>query len=84
MKTVDTRIFKVITILICFLLCFEQSGFAQVATQLDIAGHLGALHKALATDRFRPLHLRYLQYDQTQNNFRLLLEKGILIPQPKN
>jgi hypothetical protein len=69
---------KIVYFIICFLLIFEQSGFAQVAAQLDIAGHLSAMRSALTVDKFRPLHLRYLQYDQTQNNFRLLIDKGTL------
>ncbi|MDP2904926.1 MAG: hypothetical protein Q8O22_01315, partial [Candidatus Omnitrophota bacterium] len=83
MKTTNARIFKVIAFFICFLLVFEQSGFAQVATQLDIAGHLDAMRNALTVDRFRPLHLRYLQYLPEQNNFRLLLDKGKLNPSTK-
>lgn len=69
---------KIIYLLVCFLLIFEQSGFAQIATELDIAGRISAFHNALTVDRFRPLHLRYLQYDLTQNNFKLLLDKGTL------
>ena len=83
MKTTNSRIFKIIAFFICFLLVFEQSGFAQVVTQLDIAGHLGAMRNALTVDKFRPLHLRYLQYLPQNNNFRLLLDKGNLDPSTK-
>jgi len=69
---------KIIAFLLSFLLIFEQSGFAQVAAQLDIAGHLSAMRSAMTVDKFRPLHLRYLQYDPAQNNFRLLIDKGTL------
>src|SRR3990167_6589162 len=70
------KLLKIISLILCFLLCFEQSGFAQVAAQLDISGHLAALHQALTQDKFRPLHLRYLSYDSLNNNFKLLLDKG--------
>jgi len=46
--------------------------------QLDIAGQLAAFHNSLTVDKFRPLHLRYLQYDPQFNNFKLLLDKGDL------
>ncbi|MFH0790071.1 MAG: hypothetical protein V2A64_00390, partial [Candidatus Omnitrophota bacterium] len=72
MKTIR----KVISFLLCFLLCFEQSGFAQVAGQLDISGYIGGLRNSFAQDKFRPLHLRYLSYDSQNNNFQLLLDKG--------
>lgn len=67
---------KIIYFLLCFTLIFEQSGFAQVAGQLDISGYLGGLRNALTQDKFRPLHLRYLDYDSLSNNFKLLLDKG--------
>src|SRR3989338_7248613 len=69
---------KILSILLCVLLIFQQSGFAQVAGQLDISGHLLQLHNNLIIDKFRPLHLRYFSYDITTNNFRVLLDKGDL------
>jgi len=75
---VRRKLTEIIYFIICFLLIFEQSGFAQVAAQLDIASHLSAMRNALTVDKFRPLHLRYLQYDSSQNNFRLLIDKGTL------
>ena len=72
------QIKKILAILLCFLLCFEQSGLAQVAGQLDISGHLSGLRNAFAPDVFRPLHLRYLSYNPQENNFRLFLDKGSL------
>ena len=69
---------KIIAFILCFLLIFEQSGFAQIAGQLDIALHLSAFSKSLVQDKFRPLHLRYLAYDSLKNNFKLLLDKGDL------
>jgi len=70
--------YKILSFLLCFLLIFEQSGFAQMAGQLDISGYLVGLRNALTQDKFRPLHLRYLAYDTLNNNFKLLLDKGDL------
>lgn len=70
------RLSKIIAFVLSFSLIFEQSGFAQVAGQLDVAGHLLGLRNTLLRDTFRPVHLRYLDYDSQRNNFRLLLDKG--------
>lgn len=69
---------KLISLLLCCFLVFEQSGFAQIASQLDISGHLANLHNAFTPDIFRPLHLRYLSYSPIENNFQLFLDKGSL------
>jgi len=67
---------KIIYFLLCFLLIFEQSGFAQISGQLDISGYFSGLRNVLIQNKFRPLHLRYLAYDNINNNFKLLLDKG--------
>jgi len=82
---------KILSLFLCFLLIFEQSlpagrqaAFAQVAGsttlttsgQLDIASRLAALHSSFTLEKFRPLHLRYLSYDNQANNFKLFLDKG--------
>ena len=72
------KVIKFLSLLICFCLIFEQSGFAQVAGELDISGHITQLRDSLIQDKFRPLHLRYLSYDNLSNNFKLLLDKGDL------
>ena len=60
---------------ICFL--FTQTGFAQVASvELNISGHLAALHNSFVHDTFRPIHLRYFSYDSLNNSFKVLLDKG--------
>ncbi len=71
---------KFIYLLVCFLLIFQQSGFAQVAAELNIAGYLTALHNSFVADKFRPLHLRSLQYLPENNSFKLLLDKGDQFP----
>lgn len=79
------RFTKLISTLLCYFLLFEQclpagrqAAFAQVAGALDISGHLAQLHSSLFPDKFRPLHLRYLSYDNIANSFKLLLDKGDL------
>jgi hypothetical protein len=67
-----------LSFLLSFCLIFEQAGFAQVAGSLDISGQIASVHTVFLQDQFRPLHLRSLTYDQRQNNFRLLLDKGDL------
>jgi SAM-dependent MidA family methyltransferase len=67
---------KIIYFLVCFLLILEQSGFAQIAGQLDISGYFSGLPNLPVQDKFRPLHLRSLAYDNINNNFKLLLDKG--------
>ncbi|TRZ93374.1 hypothetical protein D4R78_08580 [bacterium] len=74
----SNKIIKILSILLCLCLIFEQSAFAQVAVQLDIAGHLNALSSSFLQDKFRPLHLRYISYDTLNNNFKLLSDKGDL------
>ena len=58
------------------MLIFEQSGFAQVAGQLDISGYFSGLSSVLSLNKFRPLHLRYLSYNNLNDSFKLLLDKG--------
>jgi len=70
------KLTKILSLLLCFLLIFQQSGFAQVAGELDLSSHFLALRNTFIQDRFRPLHLRYLSYDPSANNFNLLLDKG--------
>jgi hypothetical protein len=70
------KVNRIVAFLLCLLLLFEQSGFAQVAGQLDLSLHLANLSRSLTQEKFRPLHLRYLSYDNLSNNFKLLLDKG--------
>lgn len=70
------KLTKVIAILLSVSLLLQQVGFAQVAGTLDISGFMTQLRQSIAVDKFRPLHLRYLAYDNINNNFKLLLDKG--------
>jgi hypothetical protein len=67
---------RIVALLICFSLIFDQAGFAQVAPQLVIPSYLSNL--APVADRFRPVQLRSIEFDLARNNFKLLLDKGDL------
>jgi len=70
------HISKIIAFFISFLLIFEQSGFAQVAVQINAAGYLSKLNQGFVQDKFRPLHLRYLSFNQKNDAFSFQLDKG--------
>ncbi len=72
------KVTKFISLLLCFSFFIQQAGFAQIAGELDISGHIAQLRASLIQDKFRPLHLRYLSYDHLNNSFNLLLDKGDL------
>lgn len=69
---------KILAFLLSFLLIFEQSGFAQVANQLNIQSYLVGMGNSFVVEKFRPVHLRYLSLDSKNNTFNLLLDKGDL------
>ena len=63
--------------MLCFCFLFQQTGFAQLAGTLDLSSHFSQpANSFIQTDKFRPLHLRYLSYDPLANNFNLLLDRG--------
>ncbi|HTY45226.1 MAG TPA: hypothetical protein VMD52_04475 [Patescibacteria group bacterium] len=70
------KIYRFLSFLLCLSLIFQQSGFAQIAGQLNASACLLNLSNIIVADKFRPLHLRALSYDSAHNNFRLLLDKG--------
>lgn len=78
MKIKSSKLFKILVLCICFSMLFEQTGFAQSAGELDISGKIMAFHNSLVQDKFRPMHLRYLQYNPQVNNFKLLIDRGNL------
>ena len=66
---------KILSLFLSFCLIFEQSVFAQA---IDLS-HYFAHSPAQAipqSDKFRPLHLRYISYNSQTNDFNLLLDKG--------
>ena len=71
---------KIAAIILSTTLIFQQAGFAQVAAQLDLSSHFAKIGTGMTTDKFRPVHLRYLQYLPQDNSFKLLLDKGSVDP----
>ncbi|MBF0531509.1 MAG: hypothetical protein HQL23_00250 [Candidatus Omnitrophica bacterium] len=67
---------KILVWLLSFLLLVQQTGLAQLAVSLDVAGAMSGLGNMLVADKFRPLHFRYLAYNIPLNKFDLLLDKG--------
>ena len=66
---------KLISLILCLLLIFQQTGLAQTVS-LNLSNYLSQTPKPVASDTFRPLHLRYLSYDNLNQDFKLLLDKG--------
>ncbi|HOU36375.1 MAG TPA: hypothetical protein PK562_03810, partial [Candidatus Omnitrophota bacterium] len=64
---------RIFAFAISFCLIFEQTGFAQVAGQMQVPGYLANL---LPADNFSPVQLRSVIYNPTQDSFRLMLDKG--------
>jgi hypothetical protein len=72
---------RLICLLLCFFIFFEQSGFCQV---VDISPYMEErfLAPLVAGPRpdhkFRPVHLRYMSYDDAANHFKLIMDRGDL------
>ena len=65
---------KLISLFLSFCLILEQSVFAQ---SIDLSHYFANSGKpVLQSDKFRPLHLRYMGYDNLNQDFKLLLDKG--------
>jgi len=68
------RLTKLISLFLSFCLILEQSAFAQ---SIDLSHYFANSGKpVLQSDKFRPLHLRYMGYDNLNQDFKLLLDKG--------
>jgi len=67
---------KTLSLALTISLLFQQIGFSQIATELNIAGYLSRMSSNLSVEKFRPPHLRYFSYDSVTNNFKVLLDKG--------
>ncbi len=78
---------KILSFFLCFCLIFEQSLFAQT---IDLSHYFvrNPAQTVHQSDKFRPLHLRYISYDNQANDFKILLDKGDFFNQktekPKN
>jgi hypothetical protein len=71
------KITKILSIFLCLCLLFDQVLFAQtVGPELNLSGLFQGLSKQASQDKFRPLHLRYLSYNDLENGFELFLDKG--------
>ncbi|MDO8748222.1 MAG: hypothetical protein Q7J72_03780 [Candidatus Omnitrophota bacterium] len=72
---------KIVSLILCLLFILQQSGLAQSIRVVDISQYLGSKPPASSPeDTFRPVHLRYLSYDNLNNNFKLLLDQGAAQP----
>ncbi|HOW43200.1 MAG TPA: HEAT repeat domain-containing protein [Candidatus Omnitrophota bacterium] len=64
---------RIVAFAVVFCLVLEQSGFAQVAPQFNIPTYINGY---VAPDKFRPVQLRSISFDQKSQDFNLLLDKG--------
>ena len=65
---------KLISLFISFCLILEQTAFAQ---NIDLSHYFANSGKPIIqSDKFRPLHLRYLGYDNLSQDFKILLDRG--------
>ena len=74
----SVKLRKILSLALTLGLLFQQIGFAQIATELNIAGYLSRMGSNLSVEKFRPLHLRYFSYDASSDNFKVLVDKGDL------
>ena len=68
---------KIVSLVLSFVFLFSQCGFAQVAGELNLAGYLGRLTYS-PPDKLRLPLLRYFSYDNLNNSFKIILDKGDL------
>ena len=66
---------KIVSLILSISLIITQPIFAQGLAQLNLAQYLGQA-RPMATDSFRPTQLRYFSYNNLNNSFRILLDKG--------
>ncbi|MBI4706359.1 MAG: hypothetical protein HY761_00310 [Candidatus Omnitrophica bacterium] len=67
---------KILSWALVISFCFQQTSFAQMALELNLASHFAKTQPAIITDVFRPVHLRYFSYDTLHNKFNIMLDKG--------
>lgn len=65
---------RTLAFLISFFLIFEQAGFAQVAIPMGIPGYLSSVRSV--ADKFRPVHLRSIDFNSGEGDISLVLDKG--------
>jgi len=69
---------KIVYLALTFSFIFQQAGFAQGALELNLSGYLARMQSSMTIDKFRPMHLRYFNYDINSHNFKILIDKGDL------
>jgi len=67
---------KVVALLLCFILSFEQSGLAQELDQLDLSGRIANATNSFSTVFPRMPQLRYISYDKINQSFKIILNQG--------
>ena len=67
---------RILSLILSLGLLFQQVGFAQVAGELNISSYLSGIGNNLIQEKFRPMHLRYFSYDNLNDNFKVILDKG--------
>lgn len=53
-----------------------RQAYAQTVSTLNLSNFISTFSKPASLDKFRPVHLRYLSYNPSSNDFKLLLDKG--------
>jgi len=71
-----TKLFKTTCAALILSLFIQQTGLAQAVSALNLSNFISNFTKHPSVDKFRPLHLRYLNYNSESNSFKLLLDKG--------
>ncbi len=64
-----------LSLFLSLTLFLQQSGFAQSAAQLDLAGAFADAQRAFQEPLVRPAHLRSLSYDAAQAQFGLFIDR---------
>ena len=67
---------KIIAFILCFILSFEQTGFAQVAEQIDLSGSIGNFIHSFSASFSRLPQLRYISYNRLDQSFKIILNNG--------
>lgn len=70
---------RILSLVLCLGFLFQQTGFAQIAAvELNLSSYLARIESSFAIDKFRPVHLRYFSYDNLNNDFKVILDRGDL------
>ena len=71
---------RLVALVMSFCFMFQQTGYAQMAGQIDLAGAMG-LSQAVGPDRFRPMHLRYVSFTGTTQQLLRYFLTGVALPE---